>query len=331
MTPHGEGRRMIDLVPGRRSLLGAIALSLLALGLSAPLSAGAQNAPEAAPAHGPQNGPHDGPPNGPPAPAPKLELTFPPPPDPLTQDYVSMKFIYALLAGQTDTLKTLFAPDVRPYVTEELTERLRSQFNWLYGMIGGDFEQFLTGGRDSAFFREYRLANESSDRSPLIVIQVVFPDSVKTELIGAQVKNFLGGNEKRLGEAQTWKIDGQDFDIHSVILAHLDTVSVLAIQFFDESKDTLSMESVKRIGVPLIKEAIARGFVDSARTKLGASKLADRVGVVFIRHDKRDGFGHYRIGYAPEDFGGFPDAKAPGKKSKAPKAAPAKKKTPAKK
>lgn len=317
---------MINLFSSRRkNLLGVIATSILALSLLTPLSAAAQNAPAA--------GPHSGPPNGPPPPAPKLELNFPPPPNPLTQDYVSMKFIYSLLAGQTDTLKTLFAPDVREYVTEELTERLRSQFNWLYGMIGGDFQEFMTGGGDSAFFREFRLANESNDRSPLIVIQVVFPDTVKTELIGAQVKNFLAGNEKRLGEAQTWKIGEQNFDIHSVILARLDTISVLAIQFFDESEDTLSMESVKRIGVPIIKEAIARGYVDSARTMLAGGKLADRVGVVFIRKDKREGFGHYRIGYAPEDFGGFPDEKAAKKSgtAKGSKATPAKKKTPAKK
>lgn len=278
-----------------------------------------------APAQGP-------PPGGPPPPAPRQELNFPPPPDPLTQEYVSQKFIYSMLAGQLDTLKPLFAEDVRPYVTESLMERLRAQFNWFYGIIGGEFEQFHTGGGDSTFFREYRLANETNDRSPLIVIQVVYRDSIDPTLIGAQVKNFLGGNEKRLAGEQTWTIKGQKFDIHSLILAQLDTGSVLAIQFYDESPDTLSQELVGRIGIPLIKEAFKRGYVDSARTALAGAPLLDRVGVVFIRKDKREGMMHARIGFGPEDFGGMPGAAKGGKAVKnAPAKPAASKKAPAKK
>jgi hypothetical protein len=272
-------------------------------------------------------GPPSGPPDGPPPPAPRRELNFPPPPTPLTQEYVSQKFIYSLLAGQLDTLKALFAPDVREYVTEPVMERLRSQFNWFYGIIGGEFEEFFNSQQDSSFFREYRLANESNDRSPLIVIQVVFPDSAQTELIGAQVKNFLGGNEKRLAGEQTWTIKGQNYDLHSIILAQLDTGSVMAIQFYDESPDTLSREMVSRIGVPLIKEAFARGYVDSARAVLEGKQLLDRVGVVFIRRDKREGMLHARIGFGPEDYGVFPDASKPKKAKTTSK----KKKAPAKK
>lgn len=267
----------------------------------------------AAPAPG-QGPPPGGPPNGPPPPAPKQELHFPPPPDPLTQEYVSQKFIYAMLAGQLDTLKALFAPDVQPYVTEPVMERLRSQYNWLYGIIGGEFVQFHSGGRDSMFFREYRLRNETNDRSPLIVVHLAFRDSVDPVLIGAQVKNFLGGNEKRIAGEQSWTIKGQKFDIHSIILAHMDSGSVLAIQFYDDSPDTLSEEMVGRIGIPLIKEAFRRGYVDTARAALGDRPLLDRVGVVFIRKDPRSGMLHARIGFGPEDFGPMPGSSAKGTK-----------------
>jgi hypothetical protein len=271
-------------------------------------------------------GPHGagGPPDGPPPPAPRLDINFPPPPDPLTQEYVAQKFIYSLLAGQIDTLRPLFEEDVREYLTEDLMERLRSQFNWFYGMVGGEFVEFYASGSDSAYFREYRLANESNARSPLIVVQVVFPDSTKPSLIGAQVKNFLGGNEKRLAGEQTWTIKGKKFDIHSVIMVNIDTSSVVAVQFYDETTDTLTQESVLKVGVPLVKELFARGYIDSARTVAGTQKLLDRVGVTFIRRDPVQGMSHVRVGFGPDDFGEFP---AEGK----PKAAPSKKTTPPKK
>src|SRR5690606_9923129 len=153
---------------------------------------------------------------------------------------------------------------------------------WLYGMIGGDFVELFTGGTDSMFFREYRLANETNDRSPLVVVHVVFRDSTSPTLVAAQVKNFLGGNEKRLAGAQTWKIGKQNFDIHSIVVVPVDSGSVMAIQFYDESRDTLSQELVNRIGIPIIREALARGYRDSAVVALENPPLLDRIGVAFI-------------------------------------------------
>src|SRR5690606_29952958 len=125
-APHRQGRGVTTHRPHPRAggcrmistrFSGALAPALVLAALFA-----------AAPAPG-QAPPPGGPPSGPPPPAPKQELHFPPPPDPLTQEYVSQKFIYAMLAGQLDTLKALFAPDVQPYVTEPVMERLRSQYN----------------------------------------------------------------------------------------------------------------------------------------------------------------------------------------------------------
>ncbi len=267
-------------------------------------------------------GPQGGPPSGPPEPAPRLDLHFPPPPDPLTQDYVAKKFIYSLLAGQIDTLKPLFDKEAQPYITEPLVERMRSQFSWLYGMIGGDFVEFFSGGGDSSFFREYRFANETNDRSPLVAIHIVFRDSTDPTLVGAQVKNFLGGNEKRVTGAQTWKVKGQDFDIHSVVVVPVDSGSVMAIQFYDDSQDTLSQEMVNRIGIPLIREALVRGYRDSARTVAEGegSTLLDRIGVAFIRKDKRQGLMYARIGFGPDDYALPADSSKGGKSAKAGKA-----------
>jgi hypothetical protein len=270
------------------------------------------------------------PPNGPPPPDPKRSIHFPPPPDPLTQEYVANKFIYSLIAGQVDTLRPLFDPEVRPYVTDELAERLRGQVSWLYNMIQGEFEEFASGGNDSSFFREYRLANESNKRAPLILVKVVFPDSVKTTLIGAQVKNFLSGNEKRLAGEQSWTIEGKTFDLHSVVLVKIDSGHVLAVQYYNDPPDSLTQESVLRIGAPLLREAVARGYVDSARAAIGGERLMERMGVVFMRKDPVEGFAHIPIGFDPEDFGGIPEAGTPKKGQTKTKATPAKK-SPAKK
>lgn len=266
--------------------------------------------------------------------APKLSLHFPPPPDSLTQDYVARKFIFALLAGQTDTLRPLFAEEVQPYVTDPRVERMRSQISWLYTMIGGDFAELYTGGTDSTFFREYRFANETNTRSPMVVVHVMFRDSTDPAIMGAHIKNFLGDNEKQLAGPQAWKIGGKNVDIHSVVLAPVDSGHVLAIQFYDDTQDPLTQELADSIGIPVIREALARGWRDSAQAALAGGVLLDRIGVTMIRKDRHIGLTHARVGFGPESYelpaaekGGKSKKDKKQKKDKQEKAAPAPGKT----
>jgi hypothetical protein len=224
---------------------------------------------------------------------------------PRTQEMVAFDFIYHLLTGNRDSVAMLFEKEAHPHVTQEVVDHFQGQFKWLYNFIGGDFEEFFSGhgAGDSSFFREYRMSNESNKRYPLILIHVVFPDSVTPVLIGAQVKSFLGGKEKRVTGDQTWNIEGRDLDLHSIIVAETGEGNLMAVQFYDEDTADISQETIARYGVPLIREALARGYLDSARTVLDPGQtLKDEIGVVFIRKDRRQGLTHYKVGFRPEDY-----------------------------
>jgi hypothetical protein len=246
-----------------------------------------------------------------------------------SQEFASQKFIYTLLAGNLDSLKVLFVPEVRDQVTNEVMEYMRGQYKWFYDLVQGEFELFGSGQRDSSFFREYRIANETNKRYPLIVIQVVFEDSLATKLIGAEVKNFLGGNEKRLSGEHSWTIGEKVYDVHSIVLIPLDSGSILAVQYFENDTGKVDQDFVAAKGIPIVKELVARGFRDSAIAVLEGKRLLDDVGVVFIRNDPLAGMVHIKVGFRPEDFGGLPGKTEKSRKTE--KTVPAKKKTPEKK
>jgi hypothetical protein len=231
-----------------------------------------------------------------------------PPPVParvLTPDDAAKDFIYHLLMGHRDSVAALFEEGMREKVTPEVLEDLQSQFKWLYNFIGGEFELFMSGfgHGDSSFFREYRMSNESNKRYPLILVQVVFPDSSSPVLIGAQVKSFLAGQEKPLGGEQIWKVGDRNYDLHAIVVAETQRGNILAVQFYDEDTAALSHESVARNGIPLAREAVARGYPDSARKVLDGKPLMEDIGVVFIRKDRREGMLHAKVGFSPADLG----------------------------
>lgn len=220
-----------------------------------------------------------------------------------TQKEASIEFIRHLLLDQRDSAAALFEDTLRHYVTDELVKRYRSQFKWLYDFIGGDFVQFHSGGTDSFFFREYRLANETNKRFPLIVVQTVFRDSTDPTMVGGNVKNFLGSGEKNIAGAQTWTVDGRELDLHGIVLAETPRGPILALQLYDESTGPATNEAYGRTGIALVREALARGYMDSAYARLDSGQtLGADVGVVFIRKDPEVGFIHTKIGFGPESY-----------------------------
>ena len=227
---------------------------------------------------------------------------LPPLPEPGTQEFLAQKFIYTLLAGDLDSLKVLFPDSIRPQLTAEVMEHLRGQFKWFWDLVGGEFELFMSGQQDSTFFREYRFANETNKRYPFYLIHMVFPDSVTPLILGAQVKNYLGGSEKPLGRDLVWKIGGHEYDIHSISVLELPSGGMVAVRFHDTDTARLTMEGVTGRGLPLVREVVARGYLDSAKTLMEGRPVTDDIGLVFIRREPASGLEHIRISFRPEDY-----------------------------
>lgn len=251
-----------------------------------------------------------------------------------TQESVAKEFIHHLLTGDRDSVAALFEESVRPHVTPNVVEGLRSQFKWLYDFVGGDFEEFDSGRLDTAtYYREYRMSNEINKRSPLVLIKALFPDSITPVLVDAQVKSFVAGDEKQIAGEQVWSLEGRAYDLHSIITVRTPEGYLLAVRFYDPDTADLSRESIARLGIPLARELLARDYMDSARAALPGVSLLPDVGVVFIRNDKREGYEQVQMSFRPADLG-LPDsasarapdtarAKVPAKKPPAKSSRPA--------
>jgi hypothetical protein len=201
----------------------------------------------------------------------------------MTQLEAGIEAIFALLTADLDTIRPHFEEEIRPNLSEEHAKILVGQIGWLYGLIGGDFEQFMSGWsmfEDStpAFFREYRMVNETNKRAPLLLVHMVFADSVTPYVAGLHVKNFLGpGQETRLSGEQTWRVDGKDVDIHEVKVVDAEGEGMLAVMFFDTDTTALdTQDEIFRRGVPVVRaalEAMAYSSAELLSTMAAAGQL----------------------------------------------------------
>jgi hypothetical protein len=295
-----------------KRLLPAFSLALGLLSGLAPLSfaAPAEKAKKAAPAV--------------PVPVPVAARA---PDSALSQSDAGRLLILGVLSRDPEAIKPYLVDSLRTEVTPEVIDALRSQISWLYDMLGGDFREFMRGTRtfeDGArvYYREYQMANVSDNRAPILVVQVLFPDSTVPQAVGLQVKSFLG-SEKLISGAKTWKIEGREIDIHSMVLAENAEGKFLAILLHDPDTAALERERIGRIATPLIREAIARGYLDTAKAANDGVEVQKTVGTVFMRRDPNAGFIHARVAFRPEEYtaGGLEKALAPAD-SAMPKAAP---------
>lgn len=224
----------------------------------------------------------------------------------LTQSQAGRALILGVLSRKVEAVTPYLIDSLRPDLTPEVMEGLRSQMGWLYDMIGGDFDESMRGTRtfeDGAkvFYREYVMSSTADRRAPLLVIQVLFPDSVQPRAVGLQVKSFLGG-EKFISGAKVWKIDGREIEIHQMLLAENAEGKFLAIQIHDPDTAALDRDRIGRIATPLIREAIARGYLDSAKAANAGVDVQKTVGVVFLRRDPNAGFVHARVAFSPQEY-----------------------------
>jgi hypothetical protein len=90
------------------------------------------------------------------------------------------------------------------------------------------------------------------------------------------------------------------------------------VQFYDEDTAALTHGIVGQKGPALVREAIARGYLDSARTARTGKPLSKDVGVVFIRKDPQEGLVHVKVGFSPEEYAESADSatSAPAAKKK---------------
>jgi len=226
----------------------------------------------------------------------------------IPQEEAGRRLIHEILHGDSASISMHFEDSVKTSLTKETLTAIQGQISWLSKMIGDTVEQLMSGihndtiHHETTFFREYRLANESNKRYPLIVIHIWFADSTTDKAAGAFVKSFLENSEKRIDGDQTWNVDGKNIDVNSIVLVEFKEGSMMAIKVYDDDTAQLDTARARVRGVPIIRKAIAEGVLTKAKAELQGKTLIENIGVAFIRKDPHYGYTQYKYGIASKDY-----------------------------
>jgi hypothetical protein len=248
--------------------------------------------------------------------------------DSLTQTEVGIRAIQGILReSPIDSIARFFDEGALENLTAENLSGFRGQISWLPRFIGDSLEVLMTGSEvpDSAgrtaFFREYRFANEANKRAPLMVVHLYFSDSTSTKVLGAYNKTFDDDTRNRIGNAEIWETPAGKIDVHSVTYIEINGKVLPIIRVFDE--DTLELDSARAVGkaAPAAREALARGYLEQIRKAQPGLPLMYRVGVSLIRRDPHRGYQQLPVVLSPASYGGPEDPEAAPVKPKAKKKA----------
>jgi hypothetical protein len=253
----------------------------------------------------------------------------------LTPEQVGRRAIQGILREEpVDSLARYFEDSVRTQLTPENLEGYRGQIGWLPRFIGDSLDLLVAGtevldstGR-TGYFREYRFAAETAKRAPLMVMHVMFADSLTPEISGVFNKVFDNDTKNRLINAELWEIAGDTIDVHSVSYLEFKDGLLPLVRIYDA--DTTTLDSVRFLakGAPVVREAIRRGYLKKVRDEAKGRPVIDRVAVALIRMDNRRGYNQYTYALSPGEYTLASDLKSrPAQK----KTAPAKKTTTKKK
>ena len=109
------------------------------------------------------------------------------------------------------------------------------------------------------------------------------------------------GEEIELEKEQTWLVNGQTADVNELALVLDSSTALFAINVWDEEARGITRQRAKEKAIPIIKYAIANGYLPKAEqgARQAKRKLADGIGVAFIQPGTHGGF---RVIVAPADY-----------------------------
>lgn len=211
--------------------------------------------------------------------------------DPDTQKNTTVDNL-AQVAKATDSLSKGFG--------QELLELMRG------------FRTYQTGQPIWVYTYKFK-ADVTKGMMPSAVLDIAFKDRQTTLICGFAPKFYAlsqptstrvstsSGEEITLENEQKWLIAGKTVHVNELTLV-LDNVSALfAIKVWDEEARGISQQRAREKAIPIVKYAIANGYLPKAEQ--GASqakrKLSEGIGVAFIQPGTHGGF---RIIIPPADY-----------------------------
>ncbi|AUD00789.1 hypothetical protein [Spirosoma pollinicola] len=239
------------------------------------------------------------------------------------QDHVARSFIAAVFNGNYKQAWDLFDPEAQKATPLEQFSPIARKIDSVakgFG-FGQEIMEFMRGFRtyqtgQSIWVYTYKFKGDvSKGMLPSALIDVAFKDRQTTLVYGIVPKfpalsqsqptsNYIStssGKEITLEKEQQWLVDNKTINVNELALILDNTTALFAIKVWDEEAKGITQQRAKEKAIPIVKYAIANGYLPKAEA--GASqakrKLSEGIGVAFIQPGTHGG---YRIIIAPADI-----------------------------
>ena len=235
------------------------------------------------------------------------------------QDHAARTFVKALFDKDYNQAWKLMDPEAQKNTTLENLAQVAKATDSLAKGFGRDLLEFMRGFRtyqtgQTIWVCTYKFRSDvSKGMMPSAVLDIAFKDSHTTLIYGFAPKFYArsqppstrvstsSGEEIALEAEQDWLVAGKTIHVNELALVLDNATALFAIKVWDEEAKGITQQRAKEKAVPIVKYAIANGYVPKAEQ--GASranrKLTEGIGVAFIQPGTRRG---YRIIVAPADY-----------------------------
>jgi predicted RNA-binding protein with PIN domain len=234
------------------------------------------------------------------------------------QEQIAHTFIGALFEKEYSQAWNLLEPEVQKKITVETLKTAAKPLDELALQFGKELIPFMYGYRtyqngQSLFVHTYKFKTDVSKGIASALVDVVFRDAQATTVsafltkfsaVPSQNPNQIStstGQEVTLEKEQQWLVEGKAVSVNELALILDNTTALFAIKVWDEEAKGITQQRAKEKAIPIVKYAIANGYLPKA--ELGASqakrKLLEGIGVAFIQPGTHGG---YRIIIAPADY-----------------------------
>lgn len=237
------------------------------------------------------------------------------------QDHAARTFMTALFNRDYKQAWTLIDPEVQKKIMlETLVQSAKMTDSLARGLgFGQELLEFMRGFRtyqngQTIWVYTYKFkADVTKGMMPSAVLDIAFKDQQSTLIYGFAPKFYnlprststyistSSGEEITLEKEQKWLIEGKTVKVNEVALVLDNSNALFAIKVWDEEAHGITQQRAKEKAIPIIKYAIANGYLPKAER--GASqakrKLSEGIGVAFIQPGTNGGF---RVIVAPADY-----------------------------
>lgn len=239
------------------------------------------------------------------------------------QDHVARTFITAVFNGDYKHAWNLFDLEAQKATPLEQFSQIAKKIDSVAKGLGFGQEllEFMRGFRtyqngQTIWVYTYKFKGDvSKGMLPSAMIDIAFKDRQTTLVYGIIPKfpalsqsrptsNYIStssGEEVSLEKEQKWLIEDKAINVNELALVLDKTTAQFAIKVWDEDAKGISPQRAKEKAIPIVKYAIANGYLPKAEQ--GASranrKLMEGIGVAFIQPGTHGG---YRIIIAPAEY-----------------------------